>query len=125
MDSYVKVAKASEKEKAILEYQQSVYSFINDSGISKYNLEKSRFKDMMENACSVIKRGGMADDLKMGVHRFETLQSESFEDTTQTINAILSTVRRWYEIKSGATHKLSQSARTFGMGKGMTSLELA
>ncbi|KAL7579772.1 hypothetical protein ACA910_021908 [Epithemia clementina (nom. ined.)] len=125
MDSYVKVTKASEKEKAILEYQQSVYSFINDSVISKYNLEKSRFKDMMENACSVIKRGGMADDLKMGVHCFETLQSESFEDATQTINAILSTVRHWYEIKSGATQKFISICQDLWDGKGVTSLELA
>ena len=118
LDSYVKVSRQEDKDKAIKKYQESLQTFINDSAVSKYNLEKPRFKAMMQNAYNLVHdHGGSPEDLMMGVHRFTTLQDKSFTDQRTVIRTAIHSVQLWFQHHTPSAQKFISLCQDLWDGK--------
>ena len=80
-------------------------STFNNSGTSKFNIEKGRFKEMFETVYTLFQKGGTSSSLHFGTYKYSKLQEQSFTDMILCLSSMVNSIRNLYTSTTGHPQK--------------------
>ena len=94
-----------QRDPALHMFQQSITKYIDDSGISKFNIDKDRLREMFENVYTYFQKGGTSSSLYFGTYKYGKLQEQLFRDMISCLLSVVNSIRTWCKSKTGHSQK--------------------